>query len=53
MSSSNDVIRIVSANFKYGGLGPDGGKDRWHTMTAFLASQSPDVVLCQGIRNIS
>jgi endonuclease/exonuclease/phosphatase family metal-dependent hydrolase len=50
VSSRNDVIRIVSANFGNGGAGPDGGKDRWHMMTAFLRDQSPDIVLCQEIR---
>ena len=50
MSRGNDVIQIVSANFENGGFGPDGGKDRWHMMTAFLRDQSPDIVLCQEIR---
>jgi endonuclease/exonuclease/phosphatase family metal-dependent hydrolase len=50
VSRGNDVIRIVSANFGYGGPGPDGGEDRWHVMTAFLRDESPDIVLCQEIR---
>jgi endonuclease/exonuclease/phosphatase family metal-dependent hydrolase len=41
---------IASVNWLNGGLGPDGGKDRWYAMTDFLGSQSPDVVLCQEIR---
>jgi hypothetical protein len=40
VSNSNDVIRIVSANFEYGGLGLDGGKDRCHTMTALPESHA-------------
>jgi hypothetical protein len=50
VSSRNNVIQIVSANFGHGGPGPDGGKDRWHAMTAFLRDESPDIALCQQIR---
>lgn len=47
MSSSNDVIQIVSANFEEGGLDADGSRIRWERTVAALAGWSPAVVCVQ------
>jgi endonuclease/exonuclease/phosphatase family metal-dependent hydrolase len=47
MTADRDVLVVASLNWRYGGVDPDGSKDRWRALTEFLDAEEPDVVLCQ------
>lgn len=47
MTADRDVLVVASLNWRYGGIDPDGSKDRWQTLTEFLDAEAPDVILCQ------